>query len=117
MHNAGGASSATYGSSRSASPGRQPPWEDVRVLRWITAGESHGRALVAVVEGMVAGVDVTSTEIADQLARRRLGYGRGARMTFERDAVTVLSGVRHGSTLGGPSPSRSATPNGRSGKP
>lgn len=102
LHNAGGASSATYGSSRSASPGRQPPWEDVRVLRWITAGESHGRALVAVVDGMVAGVDVTSTDIADQLARRRLGYGRGARMTFERDAVTVLSGVRHGSTLGGP---------------
>ncbi|ORB38738.1 chorismate synthase, partial [Mycobacterium persicum] len=72
------------------------------MLRWITAGESHGRALVAVVDGMVAGVNVTSTEIADQLARRRLGYGRGARMTFERDAVTVLSGVRHGSTLGGP---------------
>src|SRR3982074_1194841 len=72
------------------------------VLRWITAGESHGRALVAVVEGMVAGVEVTSTEIADQLARRRLGYGRGARMAFERDAVTVLGGVRHGITLGGP---------------
>jgi chorismate synthase len=72
------------------------------VLRWITAGESHGRALVAVVEGMVAGVGVTSTEIADQLARRRLGYGRGARMKFERDAVTILSGIRHGVTLGGP---------------
>lgn len=72
------------------------------MLRWITAGESHGRALVAVVEGMVAGVHVTSADIADQLARRRLGYGRGARMTFERDAVTVLSGIRHGSTLGGP---------------
>ncbi|GBG38318.1 chorismate synthase [Mycobacterium montefiorense] len=72
------------------------------VLRWITAGESHGRALVAVVEGMVAGVEVTSTEIGDQLARRRLGYGRGARMQFERDAVTVLAGVRHGVTLGGP---------------
>ncbi|KLO26140.1 chorismate synthase [Mycobacterium haemophilum] len=72
------------------------------MLRWITAGESHGRALVAVVEGMVAGVEVTSTAIADQLARRRLGYGRGARMAFERDAVTVLSGVRHGITLGGP---------------
>ncbi|WP_445164543.1 chorismate synthase [Mycobacterium sp. Dal123C01] len=72
------------------------------MLRWITAGESHGRALVAVVEGMVAGVEVTSTEIADQLARRRLGYGRGARMAFERDAVTVLGGVRHGVTLGGP---------------
>ncbi len=72
------------------------------MLRWITAGESHGRALVAVLEGMVAGVGITSTEISDQLARRRLGYGRGARMAFERDAVTVLSGVRHGITLGGP---------------
>jgi len=72
------------------------------VLRWITAGESHGRALVAVVEGMVAGVGVTSADIAAQLARRRLGYGRGARMKFEADAVTVLSGVRHGVTLGGP---------------
>jgi chorismate synthase len=73
-----------------------------RVLRWTTAGESHGRALVAVVEGMVAGVQVTSTDIADQLARRRLGYGRGARMKFEQDQVTVLAGVRHGATLGGP---------------
>ena len=72
------------------------------VLRWITAGESHGRALVAMVEGMVAGVAVTSDDIAAQLARRRLGYGRGARMKFEADAVTVLSGVRHGLTLGGP---------------
>nr|WP_221218469.1 MULTISPECIES: chorismate synthase [unclassified Mycolicibacterium] len=73
-----------------------------RVLRWTTAGESHGRALVAVVEGMVAGVQVTSSDIAEQLARRRLGYGRGARMKFEQDQVTVLAGVRHGSTLGGP---------------
>ncbi|GFG76159.1 chorismate synthase [Mycobacterium botniense] len=73
-----------------------------RVLRWTTAGESHGRALVAVLEGMVAGVAVTSDDIAAQLARRRLGYGRGARMTFERDAVTLLAGVRHGVTLGGP---------------
>lgn len=72
------------------------------VLRWITAGESHGRALVAVVEGMAAGVTVTSGDIAAQLARRRLGYGRGARMKFEADAVTVLGGVRHGVTLGGP---------------
>ncbi|MBS9532159.1 chorismate synthase [Mycobacterium sp. M1] len=72
------------------------------MLRWITAGESHGRALVAMVEGMVAGVAVTSDDIAAQLARRRLGYGRGARMKFEADAVTVLSGVRHGRTLGGP---------------
>ncbi len=72
------------------------------VLRWITAGESHGRALVAVLEGMVAGVAITSDDIAAQLARRRLGYGRGARMKFEADAVTVLAGVRHGITLGGP---------------
>jgi chorismate synthase len=73
-----------------------------RVLRWTTAGESHGRALVAVVEGMVAGVHVTSADIAAQLARRRLGYGRGARMKFEADQVTMLAGVRHGATMGGP---------------
>lgn len=72
------------------------------VLRWTTAGESHGRALVAMLEGMVAGVPITSDEIAEQLARRRLGYGRGARMKFERDQVTMLAGVRHGFTLGGP---------------
>src|ERR1700756_3550132 len=72
------------------------------VLRWTTAGESHGRALVALLEGMVAGVSLTSEDIADQLARRRLGYGRGARMKFERDQVTMLAGVRHGVTLGGP---------------
>ncbi|MBU3684981.1 MAG: chorismate synthase [Mycobacterium sp.] len=72
------------------------------MLRWTTAGESHGRALIAVVEGMVAGVQVTSADIAGQLARRRLGYGRGARMKFEQDAVTVLGGIRHGTTLGGP---------------
>jgi len=72
------------------------------VLRWTTAGESHGQALVAVVEGMVAGVAVTTADIAAQLARRRLGYGRGARMKFEQDQVTMLAGIRHGSTLGGP---------------
>ncbi len=72
------------------------------VLRWITAGESHGPALVSVLEGMVAGVEVTSEDIAAQLARRRLGYGRGARMKFEADQVTVIGGVRHGRTLGGP---------------
>jgi chorismate synthase len=73
-----------------------------RVLRWTTAGESHGRALVSVLEGMVAGVRITSNDIRTQLARRRLGYGRGARMKFEADEVTVLAGVRHGVTLGGP---------------
>ncbi|WP_156628817.1 chorismate synthase [Mycobacterium sp. 1274756.6] len=72
------------------------------MLRWTTAGESHGRALIAVVEGMVAGVAVTADDIAAQLARRRLGYGRGARMKFEQDQVSVLAGVRHGHTLGGP---------------
>src|SRR5246127_1688789 len=73
-----------------------------RVLRWTTAGESHGRALVSMLEGMVAGVHVTSDDIRTQRARRRLGYGRGARMKFEADVVTVLAGVRHGVTLGGP---------------
>src|SRR6201987_3279787 len=73
-----------------------------RVLRWTPAGESHGRALVSLLEGMVAGVHVTSDDIRTQLARRRLGYGRGARMKFEADDVTVLAGVRPGVTLGGP---------------
>ena len=72
------------------------------VLRWITAGESHGPALVALVEGMVAGVEVTSSDIAEQLARRRLGYGRGARMKFEADKITIVGGLRHGRTMGGP---------------
>ncbi|MBX5485695.1 chorismate synthase [Mycolicibacterium hassiacum] len=72
------------------------------MLRWTTAGESHGRALIAVLEGMVAGVSITSADVSAQLARRRLGYGRGARMKFEQDEVTVLAGVRHGLTLGGP---------------
>jgi chorismate synthase len=72
------------------------------VLRWLTAGESHGPALVAVLEGLPAGVPVTSSDIATQLARRRLGYGRGARMKFEQDKVSILGGIRHGLSLGGP---------------
>jgi chorismate synthase len=68
----------------------------------MTAGESHGPALVAVLEGMVADVEVTTADIATQLARRRLGYGRGARMKFEADEVDVLGGIRHGRTMGGP---------------
>ena len=72
------------------------------MLRWITAGESHGPALVAVLEGLPAGVPVTSADLATQLARRRLGYGRGARMKFEQDKVDILGGVRHGLTMGGP---------------
>jgi chorismate synthase len=72
------------------------------VLRWLTAGESHGPALVAVLEGVPAGVQVTTAEIAGELARRRLGYGRGARMKFEQDEVEVIGGLRHGVTLGSP---------------
>jgi chorismate synthase len=72
------------------------------VLRWITAGESHGPALVAVLEGMVAGVEITTKELAAELARRRLGHGRGARMKFEADELEVIGGIRHGITQGGP---------------
>jgi chorismate synthase len=71
-------------------------------LRWLTAGESHGPALVATLEGLPAGVPITSEVVAEALARRRLGYGRGARMKFEQDQVTFLGGVRHGLTLGSP---------------
>lgn len=72
------------------------------MLRWLTAGESHGPALVAILEGLPAGVRTSSKEVADALARRRLGYGRGARMSFERDEVTFVGGLRHGVTIGGP---------------
>ncbi|MDK8844976.1 chorismate synthase [Corynebacterium sp. MSK297] len=72
------------------------------MLRWTTAGESHGQALVAVVENMPAHVELTADDIAYQLARRRLGYGRGARMKFEADELSLLAGIRHGKTLGSP---------------
>ena len=72
------------------------------MLRFLTAGESHGRALVATIEGLPAHVSVTSDEIQAALARRRLGLGRGARMKFEADEVTLLAGIRHGETLGSP---------------
>ncbi len=72
------------------------------MLRFLTAGESHGRALVVVVEGLPAGLPLATEAIQDELARRRLGYGRGPRMRFERDEVTILGGVRHGRTLGSP---------------
>jgi chorismate synthase len=72
------------------------------VLRWLTAGESHGPSLTAVLDGLPAGVEITSADIGRDLARRRLGYGRGARMSFEQDVVTVTGGVRHGVTLGSP---------------
>ncbi|WP_203981458.1 chorismate synthase [Planosporangium flavigriseum] len=72
------------------------------MLRWLTAGESHGPALVAILEGVPAGIAVTSAEIAHELGRRRLGYGRGARMSFEQDEVEFIGGVRHGLTQGSP---------------
>ncbi|MGY0236242.1 chorismate synthase [Longispora urticae] len=72
------------------------------MLRWFTAGESHGPALVAILEGVPAGVELTSAEIERELARRRLGYGRGARMSFERDVIEIIGGLRHGVTLGSP---------------
>jgi chorismate synthase len=72
------------------------------MLRWLTAGESHGPALVAILEGLPAGVTVASKDLGAALARRRLGYGRGARMTFEQDEVEFLGGVRHGISQGGP---------------
>ncbi len=71
-------------------------------LRWLTAGESHGPALTAIIEGVPADIAITTADIDRELARRRLGVGRGARMKFEQDAVTIKGGVRHGRTMGGP---------------
>ncbi len=72
------------------------------MLRWLTAGESHGPSLVAILEGLPAHVEVTTADLQESLARRRLGYGRGARMKFEQDEVSILGGVRHGRSIGGP---------------
>jgi len=72
------------------------------VLRYLTAGESHGQALVVVVEGLPSGLAITVGDVQQELARRRLGYGRGPRMRFEADEVTLLGGIRHGRTLGSP---------------
>ncbi len=72
------------------------------MIRFLTAGESHGRALVTIVEGLPAGLEVTVDDLQRELARRRLGYGRGPRMRFEQDEVTIIGGVRHGRTLGSP---------------
>jgi chorismate synthase len=72
------------------------------MLRFLTAGESHGRALVVIVEGLPAGLPITVEEVAQELARRRLGFGRGPRMRFEQDQLSLVGGVRHGRTLGSP---------------
>ena len=72
------------------------------MLRWLTAGESHGPELVAIVEGMPSGIEITTGDVQDALARRRLGFGRGARMKFEQDQVQLSGGVRHGLSQGGP---------------
>jgi chorismate synthase len=72
------------------------------VLRYLTAGESHGKALVVIVEGLPAGLPVTAEQIQSELARRRLGYGRGPRQRFEQDELTLVGGIRHGRTLGSP---------------
>ena len=72
------------------------------MLRFLTAGESHGKALVVIIEGLPSGLPITVDDIGAELARRRLGYGRGPRMRFEADEITILAGVRHGLTLGSP---------------
>jgi chorismate synthase len=89
-----------YGRNQSVGPGRD---SYIRVvLRFLTAGESHGRALVVIVEGLPAGLPVTLEDVRSELARRRLGFGRGPRMRIEQDEVTLLGGIRHGRTLGSP---------------
>ena len=72
------------------------------MVRWLTAGESHAPSLVAVIEGLPAGIEVRRGDIAAALARRRLGYGRRARQKFEQDALEILGGIRHGRTIGSP---------------
>src|ERR1700722_140647 len=72
------------------------------MIRYLTAGESHGKSLVVVIEGLPAGLSITKEEITGELARRRLGYGRGPRMRFEQYEIELLTGIRHGRTLGAP---------------
>ena len=77
-------------------------WQDKHMLECVTAGESHGAALIAVLSGLPAGIEITTNTLVQALAQRRKGYGRGARQQFELDDVTILSGLRHGKTLGSP---------------
>ena len=72
------------------------------MLRYLTAGESHGQALVVIVEGLPSNLPVVVADIADELARRRLGFGRGPRQKFEQDEIELIGGIRHGRTLGSP---------------
>ena len=84
---------------------RLPEWGSEKggsMLRWLTAGESHGPALSAILEGLPSHVSITSADIDKDLSRRRLGYGRGARQNFEADVITILGGIRHGESQGGP---------------
>src|SRR5881227_318698 len=99
---AGSAPLAVWTSSPSAAAVHGRASESDAVLRWLTAGESHGKGLVVIVEGLPAGLPVTTEPIQRELARRRLGYGRGPRMRFEQDDLTLLGGIRHGRTLGSP---------------
>jgi chorismate synthase len=86
----------------SAARGAPALWEDGVMLRWLTAGESHGPELIAIMEGLPAGVPVSLDDIRADLARRKLGYGRGARMKFEEDELTISGGVRFGYSMGSP---------------
>ena len=72
------------------------------MLRWLTAGESHGPSLLSLLDGVPAGIELTSDDLKDALARRRLGHGRGSRQKFEQDVLTIHGGLRHGLTLGSP---------------
>src|SRR5262245_23380983 len=72
------------------------------MIRFLTAGESHGQALTVIVEGVPAGLRLTPDDLAHDLWRRQLGYGRGRRMAIEKDRATILSGVRRGETIGSP---------------
>lgn len=71
-------------------------------MRWLTAGESHGPVLVGIIEGLPSAIEISTSDIDRDLQRRRLGFGRGARQTFEADKVSILGGIRHGISQGGP---------------
>src|SRR5258708_9562829 len=101
---------ATGCGAGSRSPSRAPRFDPPRplrgrigiMLRWLTAGESHGRALVAICDGLPAGIEVSTADVAAALARRRAGYGRGARIKFEQEETDIIGRVRHGVTLRSP---------------